>query len=65
LVDNIDSIVKSVYQQGLSDGQRKVVQNAANISNEPTRRDTTPQSNSLDEQILKAFGGGSSLSFKF
>jgi|DEB0MinimDraft_10_1074344.scaffolds.fasta_scaffold05016_4 hypothetical protein len=65
LVDNIDSIVKSVYQQGLSDGQRKVVQNAANISNEPTKRDTTPQSNSLDEQILKAFGGGSSLSFKF
>ena len=65
VVDNIDSIVKSVYQQGVSDGQRKVVQNAANISNEPTRRDTTPQSNSLDEQILKAFGGGNSLTFKF
>ena len=65
VVDNIDSIVQSVYQQGLSDGQRKVVQNAANISNEPARRDSSPQSNSLDEQILKAFGGGNSLSFNF
>lgn len=66
VIDNIDSIVKSVYQQGLSDGQRKVVQNAANISNESAQRDGTPQqSNSLDEQILKAFGGNNSLTFKF
>lgn len=65
VIDNIDNIVKSVYQQGLSDGQRKVVQNAANISNEATRRDTTPQTNSLDEQLLKAFGGNNSLTFKF
>lgn len=65
VIDNIDNIVKSVYQQGLSDGQRKVVQNAANVSNETAQRDTTPQTNSLDEQLLKAFGGGNSLTFKF
>ena len=65
VIDNIDSIVKSVYQQGLSDGQRKVVQNAANVSNETAQRDTTPQTNSLDEQLLKAFGGNNSLTFKF
>lgn len=64
VIDNIDSIVKSVYQQGLSDGQRKVVENAANISNEPTQRDPSQQSNGLDEQILKAFGGPRTLTFK-
>lgn len=64
VIDNIDSIVKSVYQQGLSDGQRKVVENAANISNEPTQRDPSQQSSSLDEQILKAFGGPRTLTFK-
>lgn len=63
VVDNIDSIVKSVYQQGLSDGQRKVVQNAANISNQSPQRDSNYQSNSLDEQIIKAFGGGNTLTF--
>lgn len=65
VVDNIDSIVKSVYQQGLSDGQRKVVQNAANVSNETAQRDSSPQTNSLDEQLVKALGGNNSLTFKF
>lgn len=31
VVDNIDEIVKAIYQQGLGDGQRKVVESAANI----------------------------------
>jgi len=31
VVDNIDEIVKAVYQQGMGDGQRKVVESAANI----------------------------------
>jgi hypothetical protein len=31
VVDNIDEIVRAVYQQGMSDGQRKVVENTANI----------------------------------
>lgn len=64
VIDNIDSIVRSVYQQGLSDGQRKVVENAANISNEPNQRDPNQQTNSLDEQIVKAFGGTNTLTFK-
>jgi len=64
VVDNIDSIVRSVYQQGLSDGQRKVVETAANISTEPAQRDPSQQSNGLDEQILKAFGGPRTLTFK-
>lgn len=31
VIDNIDSIVKSAYQQGMSDGQRNVVSRAANV----------------------------------
>lgn len=31
VIDNIDSIVKSAYQQGMSDGQRNVVNRAANV----------------------------------
>lgn len=31
VVDNIDEIVRAVYSQGISDGQRKVVQNVANV----------------------------------
>ena len=65
VIDNIDSIVRSVYQQGISDGQRKVVENAANVSNQPNQRDTSQQqSGGLDEQILNAFGGSSTLTFK-
>ena len=31
VLDNIDSIVQSVYKQGLSDGQRNLVDKAANV----------------------------------
>ncbi|MDG2285606.1 MAG: hypothetical protein P8N43_08765 [Alphaproteobacteria bacterium] len=62
VVDNIDSIVKSVYQQGLSDGQRKVVENAANVSSESPQRSTSNSSNSVAEQIRNALGGGKTLS---
>lgn len=64
VIDNIDAIVKSVYQQGHSDGQRKVVENAANVSTETYRRDGTSTPNMIDEQLLKAFGGGNTLTFK-
>ena len=64
VVDNIDNIVRSVYQQGLSDGQRKVVENAANVSNQSPQRDNTQQTNSIEEQLAKAFSGNNTLTFK-
>jgi len=64
VIDNIDSIVRSVYQQGMSDGQRKVVENAANVTNQPNQRDTSQQTSGLDEQIINAFGGSSTMTFK-
>lgn len=60
VVDNIDEIVKSVYQQGISDGQRKVVSNASNVqANTPTN--TPQQGGGQDaqmERLLRELGGG-------
>jgi hypothetical protein len=62
VIDNIDSIVASAYRQGLGDGQKAVVGNAANIS-----MDTTPsssqnlnQENPLAAQVRDLLRGNSS-----
>lgn len=67
LIDNIGDIAASIYQQGLSDGQRKVVQSAANVQNvSQPAVDQTVASNSdgIAEQLAKALGGPSTLTFK-
>ena len=52
VVDNIDEIVKAVYSQGLSDGQRKVVQNVANVqSMVPQTAGPGGQQSTLAQQI--------------
>jgi hypothetical protein len=53
-----------VYQQGLSDGQRKVVQTAANVSNDTAQRDMSQgQSDGVAEQLRKALGGRGTMTF--
>ena len=62
VVDNIDEIVKSVYQQGLSDGQRKVVSNASNVQAQSPSN--TPQQGGQDaqmERLLRELGGGNNV----
>ena len=70
VTDNIDQIVNAVYRQGMSDGQRRVVQNAANV------RPATPQAQKVDnsadaqrnkiiDQIAGALGGEKGMTFKF
>lgn len=62
VVDNIDEIVKSVYQQGLSDGQRKVVSNASNVQAQSPSN--TPQQGGQDaqmERLLRELGGGNNI----
>ena len=62
VVDNIDEIVKNVYQQGLSDGQRKVVTNASNVQAQSPS--STPQQGGQDaqmERLLKELGGGTNV----
>ena len=62
VVDNIDEIVKNVYQQGLSDGQRKVVANASNVQAQSPS--STPQQGGQDaqmERLLRELGGGTNV----
>jgi len=62
VVDNIDEIVKNVYQQGLSDGQRKVVSNASNVQAQSPS--STPQQGGQDaqmERLLRELGGGNNV----
>lgn len=51
VVDNIDEIVKAVYNQGMSDGQRRVVQNAANVQSVAPGIPGVNTSSSLSQQI--------------
>lgn len=63
LVDNIDAIAKSIYQQGLSDGQRKIVEQAANVSTQsPGVAPAQPQDD-LARQIIDALGADKTLRF--
>lgn len=52
VIDNIDVIVQSAYRQGMSDGQRGVVQNAANVQTvAPDDARGQNQDNPLGEQV--------------
>lgn len=63
LVDNIDAIAKSIYQQGLSDGQRKIVDQAANVSTKSPNVGTGNNTNNLEQQILDALNVDKTLRF--
>ena len=61
VVDNIDEIVKAVYQQGMSDGQRKVVETAANVKvNTPNVGNVQP-GNNVEEQLRQIIGESDSM----
>mgnify|MGYP003132215793 CR=1 FL=1 len=64
VVDNIDKIVSSAYRQGMSDGQKGIVSNAANISSGTPQQ--APQSeNPLQSQMKNILrGNNSKLTFK-
>jgi len=52
VVDNIDKIVQAAYRQGMSEGQRGVVQNAANVHTQSPNDSAGQQnSNPLGEQV--------------
>ena len=63
--DNIDAIVSSTYRQGLSDGQKNVVQNASNIQAQVPNQSTQNDNNPLEDQLKNIMGKGSNkLTFK-
>ena len=52
VIDNIDTIVQSAYRQGMSDGQRGVVTNAANVQTAaPNDASGQNQTNPLADQV--------------
>lgn len=58
VIDKIDEIVNSVYRQGLSDGQKGVVQNAANVKSSDAPKQQEQQENPLSAQLRQIVGGG-------
>ena len=64
VIDNIDSIVAEAYKQGLSNGQKNIVNRAANVQAQ-IPNETGQQANSLADQLRNILGGQSNkLTFK-
>lgn len=70
VTDNIDQIVSAVYRQGMSDGQRRVVHNAANVA--PVTPQAQKQTGGADaqkakivDQIAAAMMGDKGMTFNF
>ena len=51
VIDNIDAIVSAAYKEGLGDGQKGLVQKAANVQTQSPNQGGAPQSNPMAEQI--------------
>lgn len=65
VIQNIDAIVDAAYKQGMGDGQRGLVNKAANVSNEsPSQGQVSQNPNSISEQLRSnGFMGGNTLTF--
>jgi len=64
LVDNIDKIIKSVYTQGLGDGQKTLVNTAANISTQsPQQGSQNNQTSPLADQVRQLISKNNKMSF--
>ena len=68
VLDNIETIVKTAYSQGLGDGQRGLVNKAANVQySDPSQVGNTGDSNvpNVEEQVRQALGlNDNGLTFK-
>jgi hypothetical protein len=57
VIDNMEAIAKSIYKQGMADGQRGIVDRAANVStNSPNQGGAPPEASSLAQQLRQALG---------
>jgi hypothetical protein len=64
LVDNIDEIVSAIYKQGLSDGQRKLVETAANVDVSSPRPAQSKAADSVASQIFNYLNSNDGLRLK-
>lgn len=56
VIDNMEQIVQSVYKQGMADGQRGLVNQAANVSAQTPNQGGQTQESSLAAQLKQALG---------
>ena len=63
VIDNMQTIVQSVYKQGMADGQRGIVNQAANVSAQTPNQEGRIQEDTLAAQLKQAMGGTSNWSF--
>lgn len=56
VIDNMEQIVQSVYKQGMSDGKRGIVNQAANVQAQSPNQGGQPQVDSLSAQLREAMG---------
>jgi len=63
VIDNMEAIVQSVYKQGMSDGQRGLVNQAANVGVPTPNQGGQTQEDALTKQLREAMGGGTAWSF--
>lgn len=65
VLDNINEILTSAYRQGMSDGQKNIVNKAANVSTRtPNQGGTNNGQDPLTEQLKEALGlGGGGIKF--
>ena len=62
---NIDEIVNAVYQQGLGDGQRGLVERTANVSAQTPQDNQEQRTSNVTQQLADALGmGNNTLTFK-
>jgi len=65
LIDNIDQIAQSIYRQGLSDGQRGLVEKAANVqAGTPQQQTNNNDSDPVVSQLKQIMGGNSGMRFR-
>ena len=56
VIDNMEQIVQSVYKQGMADGKRGLVNQAANVQTQSPNQGGQPQVDSLSAQLREAMG---------
>jgi hypothetical protein len=64
LLDNIDEIAGAIYKQGLSDGQRNLVEKAANVDVTSPRVAESKNADSVAAQIFNYLNGNDGLRLK-
>ena len=65
VIDNIDKIVSSAYRQGMSDGQRGIVDKAANVQAQtPQVGQQNQNADPVISQLKQIMGDGGRMTFK-